>query len=252
MGFSLSSLGIGGHIVDTAFGAINQGISSHYQKALTKYVNTHKHQWEVEDLRKAGLNPILSAMNGMGYASANAGSLSSSDGGELSAHSAQKMNRDSLKTQKEIADMQNATQREFNQEANRIALKNALSNELTANSNAAYQKAATDAALAGIVRADKVAMADIEMKRAIGAGALMQGNAALSNADTNLKHYESQKENYSWDSKIKSKQFGLLESDPHTGKYGKTLGFVDYVSDKLAQFLPFAKSSGNSGYTFNK
>lgn len=52
---------------------------SDLQMENTKEVNTHKHQWEIEDLMSAGLNPILSA-NTTGFASAPSVSASAPSG----------------------------------------------------------------------------------------------------------------------------------------------------------------------------
>lgn len=38
-----------------------------YAKQYAQYTGTHAHQWEVQDLRNAGLNPILSANSGQTY-----------------------------------------------------------------------------------------------------------------------------------------------------------------------------------------
>lgn len=53
-------------LINSASSAYAANKSFDYSKELSKYVNTHKHQWEVQDLRAAGLNPILSATNGSG------------------------------------------------------------------------------------------------------------------------------------------------------------------------------------------
>ena len=44
-----------------------------YQNALNVYDYQNRHQWEVEDLKKAGLNPILSANSGASLASGSGG-----------------------------------------------------------------------------------------------------------------------------------------------------------------------------------
>jgi len=54
---------------------INRGASRKaYKRQLeaTEWLNSNRHQWEVEDLRKAGLNPILSVMKPGGSAGLNA------------------------------------------------------------------------------------------------------------------------------------------------------------------------------------
>lgn len=89
--------GIGGAIADGAFDLLNTTFSGlmgyatdkkllkkqfEYQKDLQRIQNEynvynyqHQNQWRVEDLRSAGLNPILSATNGSSVAPASAGSV---------------------------------------------------------------------------------------------------------------------------------------------------------------------------------
>lgn len=59
---------IGSNLLGGIMGAHNTAKAAeqsfNYQKQLAEYINTNKHQWEVQDLRAAGLNPILSATNG--------------------------------------------------------------------------------------------------------------------------------------------------------------------------------------------
>jgi cell division protein FtsB len=62
-----------GGIASTASGLFGSGVEDQQNfasaqaaqsRAFTKEQLQNRHQWEVEDLRKAGLNPILSAMKG--------------------------------------------------------------------------------------------------------------------------------------------------------------------------------------------
>lgn len=66
---------LGGLVGNVAGNLINSAISGHFarqnmekqlnlQKELFEFENSNKHQFEVADLRAAGLNPILSATNG--------------------------------------------------------------------------------------------------------------------------------------------------------------------------------------------
>ena len=87
MGFSLGSIGksIGGSLGGLGGGLadiFNNERSMDYnsdeaamQREFAMKVYKNRHQWEVEDLRKAGLNPILSANSGASgpsFASASA------------------------------------------------------------------------------------------------------------------------------------------------------------------------------------
>jgi hypothetical protein len=89
--------GIGGAIADGAFDFLNTTFSGlmgyatdkklmkkqfEYQKELQKIQNDynvynyqHQNQWRVDDLRAAGLNPILSATSGTSVAPASAGAV---------------------------------------------------------------------------------------------------------------------------------------------------------------------------------
>lgn len=79
----------------SAAGAVADGIFSIYSanKAYTrqKEMMQNAHQWEVEDLRKAGLNPILSGTGGSGAGSFNAPQAEGVD--TASAIAADKMQR---------------------------------------------------------------------------------------------------------------------------------------------------------------
>lgn len=89
--------GIGGAITDGAFDLLNTGLAGmmsyatdkklmkkqfEYQKELQRIQNEynvynyqHQNQWRVDDLRAAGLNPILSATGGTSVAPASAGAV---------------------------------------------------------------------------------------------------------------------------------------------------------------------------------
>ena len=58
--------GLGGALVSSAAGIFSANRAN--QQNVTNFQN--RHQWEVEDLKKAGLNPVLSANNGGSVASA--------------------------------------------------------------------------------------------------------------------------------------------------------------------------------------
>ena len=89
--------GVGGALVDGAFDFLNTGFAGmmsyatdkklmkkqfEYQKELQRIQNDynvynyqHQNQWRVDDLRAAGLNPILSATSGTSVAPASAGAV---------------------------------------------------------------------------------------------------------------------------------------------------------------------------------
>lgn len=50
------------------FDALTDRLNTDRQNALSKRAYKHRYQWQMEDMRKAGLNPILGSMRGAGAA----------------------------------------------------------------------------------------------------------------------------------------------------------------------------------------
>lgn len=110
-------LGFAGGILDTVggiFGAdMGNSAAAEMQErniAWQREQLQNKHQWEVDDLRKAGLNPILSATNGSSAVSAgvpatHAPDINISKALEAISHSSL------MKKQQESVDFQNQTER---------------------------------------------------------------------------------------------------------------------------------------------
>lgn len=73
-----------------------------YSKQLAEYVNSNKHQWEVSDLKNAGLNPILSA-NSTGYANSSLSGSTLVSSGLDSGSSAAAVADKNAKLQNDIA-----------------------------------------------------------------------------------------------------------------------------------------------------
>lgn len=106
------------------------------QKDLFEYENTHKHQFEVDDLRKAGLNPILSATNGqaLGVGGISAPNWSSDDDvyGPSAARQLQERQIGVQERQQKVAEMlaegeleRNKTQSDLNRIEGNIKLMKA-------------------------------------------------------------------------------------------------------------------------------
>lgn len=130
----------GGLLGDTLGGLIGGGINSAYaqqnaqnnmelQKELWKYMQSNKHQLEVQDLEAAGLNKILSATNGQAI---GAPSVSGSADTSNTVNSAV-----AAKRQYEIAKI-NAETEQINAKAN---ADNAATNRIKANQDILESKA---------------------------------------------------------------------------------------------------------------
>ena len=86
-------------VANTAFGAWQSSKAARRQIAWQKEQYHNRYQWTVEDMRKAGLNPVLASMNGVSSAGGIAAEpASSSIGQNLGRH---------LMTKQQEAEIQN-------------------------------------------------------------------------------------------------------------------------------------------------
>lgn len=93
---------VGGDILNSAFGLYASSKAWRRQREAAQ----NAHQWEVEDLRKAGLNPILSA-HGSG-ASAGAASVPAGLGVDVGGAISTSQNVENAKHQNQLIDQQRA------------------------------------------------------------------------------------------------------------------------------------------------
>lgn len=209
---------VAGGLMGLAGDSMNNSAASDRQEDAQKFnreAMQNKHQWEVKDLKAAGLNPMLSAMNGstgtLGSSAASASSSSvGSSAASMSSAFAQNMlakksmatldseieknNADALKARAEaqstldmvdVAKQNSASQIELNasnadlfrSQTERNKIWNKYGDELT---KAGLKKAQIDNIYAVAVNEALIAKYEAESYNARS-----QGEAALSNATTN-------------------------------------------------------------------
>lgn len=172
-------------------------ISAHYgrdmmaaQAAYNKDMYQNRYQWTVEDLRKAGLNPIL-ATGGLASGSASVSGQSVNSGGVSNAMAAHRriseVDKENLQIGRENAESGRITAEanKANAETNKLTGASTVRlNDSTSAVNAAREqteKANTMRTIAAIANDAKQTQALVEMYGA-------QGAAALRNAAANEKH----------------------------------------------------------------
>lgn len=224
-----------GNVIGSYFGKKNAKHSAQAsleaQMALAKYINSNKHQWEVDDLRKAGLNPILSATNGsalgVGGVSANVvggDSLSSNS----TANSALDIQRKFNQGQIDVAN-RNAASTEKSV-ASQIVRNNTL-NTIDSNNSAATvsrMKADELRTLNAIDNDNKETAAKVYNFVTTADAATTSAAAAYLGASTGRDMFNANKDYYKYRAEYTKNQSTILGNNPHAGKYGKQLGYVDY------------------------
>lgn len=219
---------VAGSLINSAFSGLNASTSYHYNLKLAKAVNTNKHQWEVSDLRKAGLNPILSA-NSTGFANAGSVAVSSSDMGlgsaEASSNTSYKLGKEANKINQQNADTNSAV-------GTSTISRNAVSadnetrstdaNVTLMSANEKLANANEQRAIAGIIN-------DREVAHATAYNLIRQGDAAVMNANTN--------------------QFSAFSQDRLNAKIGENWSYKN-KQDKAATNI-YDTDAGYSAGTWN-
>lgn len=153
----------------------------------------NKNQWTVEDMRKAGLNPILAAGNTGAVASAPGGSVSlqspkqSRAEAMASAASLYKTyaETDNLKEQIRIGD-RNAEINQQNADTNNSMVKsNILKNATDNANNSALALSSIEKQKGDLANATKVADAQVENLKANSEAALLNAQSNWANSQTN-------------------------------------------------------------------
>lgn len=205
---------IGGAALDFAGALFGNSATADMQQANIEWQReqlTHRHQWEVQDLKKAGLNPILSAMNGTGAVSAGSPQGVAPQLGkalEALSHSAL------MKKQEEIVDFQNETERikanadmlrakqeeartesaiGLNQSQSTLALKSAEMLDKNYELNKLYNEANIREIDQRIINSVMEVQAKVEYYHQSGQAALMSASAAQTQASAALSNAESQR-----------------------------------------------------------
>ncbi|QCS36614.1 minor capsid protein [Capybara microvirus Cap3_SP_535] len=243
-----------GGVLGSSTGKSNADYQVELQKDLVKYINENKHQWEVSDLKAAGLNPILSA-NSSGFGSATAAGVINANGteGQLSS---------SLSSAQKIARMQNDTQIAINERNAGINEKN-VDNEihnrnLNTGASVAYYNEMIKKLETDRLNSVAITSADIDYKRNMAAAAQSSAAAAHRQADNvsfiNAALAGKHKADTDY---TKSKTFMQdlnnrvyqISQAPYLDA-GKTVGYIDYGLNSLGKLAnivkPFSSSNTRS------
>lgn len=168
-----------------------------YQHRLNKEMYQNRYQWTVEDLRKAGLNPIL-ATGGLASSGASVGLPSVSSGNVSNAMAAHRKMSEIDKANIEIG-KENAAANSKNADTNAktgastVALNK--STEAVNNAREATEKATAQRTIAAIVNDAKETAAKVDMFAKQGEAAIR--NAAAHEQDVATGLY-SARSNYSY------------------------------------------------------
>lgn len=203
-----------GGVFDLAGAAFQNSATGDFQQANIAWQREqlqNKHQWEVEDLRKAGLNPILSATNGSSAVSAGTPQGAAVDFGKV----LESLSHSSLmKKQEEVQDFQNETERikanadmlrakqdeaktqsaiGVNESTTKLNLANATRVSELLPMEKLYAKAKVDYTTQQIINSVIETQAKAQYYKDAGQAQLMMGSAAQSQAAAAWENAQTQR-----------------------------------------------------------
>ncbi|QCS36656.1 minor capsid protein [Capybara microvirus Cap3_SP_578] len=249
-----------GGVLGSSTGQSNAAYQVELQKDLAKYVNENKHQWEVSDLKAAGLNPILSA-NTSGFGNASAASVINANGSEGSQASA-------LSSARSIAKMQNDTNLAINERNAGINEKNVdneiLNRDLSTKASVNYYNAQIEKLKQDMINSIAITAADVDYKNGMVEAAQSSAYAANKQAENAFDLNQALKasnfanadftRNRSDYQKQLTKVFSAANA-PYLSKYGNSAGYLDYglgvVGDLANAFKPFASSRHKTDISYH-